>query len=142
LTKEGLFGALLKTALASELAAMTGSPVSWKRLATPAGRSFYQGLGPAMGGRGRSSLLPTCRAHKGGLPDSHGNTSMWGAVLCGRAGLGLVEISKRLGLPGRNVLAAIYENMMGFPPGWLIGRVKPMATRSSRSSRKPSAAPS
>lgn len=124
-------GRLLRTALGYELAAMTGSPVRWKRSATPAGRLWFNASGRAIDADDPSSLLPTCRAHKGGLPDSHGNTSMWGALLISEPGASLAEIGERLGLSGRQILAAMYENMMGFPPGFLSNAVKPTATPSS-----------
>jgi site-specific DNA-cytosine methylase len=43
-------------------------------------------------------------------------------------------LSEAWGLPGRNLLAATFENMQGFPPGWLSGAVRRTETPSSPSS--------
>lgn len=94
-----------------------------------------------IGARAPSFWLATPRAHKGGLPDSHGRTQEWVDLLAhgqGRRGrTDLAHLSYWLGLPGRNLLAAIYEHMNGFPPGWLSNAVRPTETPSSRNSPKP-----
>lgn len=108
------------------------------------------------GARGPSWWLATPRKAKGGLPDSHGRTEEWLWLLtptkadnmlspsmkkwAGWRGRGLEGsgdplsiLSRALGLPGRNLLAAIYEHIMGFPPGWLSAAAKPTETPSSPS---------
>lgn len=111
----------------------------WKESATPAGRSWWklECSAPGMGVPVLSSLLPTCRANKGGLPDSHGRTDMWGRTLMGAPSASLDMIAKALDLPGRNLLASIYENMMGFPVGWLNVPAKPTETPCCLNSPKP-----
>lgn len=75
-------GRLLRTVLLSELGAWTRSMQVWKRQVTPAGRSWWvlKTLGLRTGASG-PGLLPTLRANKRGLPDSHGNTEAWGRLL-------------------------------------------------------------
>lgn len=75
-------GYLLRTVLLSELGGWTRSMLVWKRQTTPAGRSWWVlqtlALRTVASGPG---LLPTLRANKRGLPDSHGNTEAWGRLL-------------------------------------------------------------
>lgn len=142
-----LVGALLRTVLSSELAAMTGSPTSWKNSGTPANRSWWQlvMLVPRTAGSGSGSLLPTPakqsqsgglrleggsgerkklrqmmgspRANKWGEPDCHGRT---------------------IGINGAEALHATYEWVMGYPPRWLARASAHTVTPSSPKSRKPS----
>lgn len=74
--KYALVGSLLRTAIASELEAMTGSPQVWKQSVTSAGRSWWALEMPAapINGKEPGSLAwtPTPRANKGGMPDSLG----------------------------------------------------------------------
>lgn len=187
-----LLGLRLRTLLASELEAMTGSRMNWKPSVSPAGRSWWVLQMPAqpIGARGSGSyaltptetgnlacdsmdkgkggwghFIPMGRANKGGLPDSHGKlpgfvptpaaqtgpkkghpevggggsgackaaemffptvtAQDYGSNVGGAAGrtgtkrLSLSSLARSLGLSGRQFLASIYENMMGFPPGWL-----------------------
>ncbi len=200
-----LVGSLLRTAIASELAAMTGSRMKWKKSASPAGRSWWvlpmprrpigaQGSGswlltPTETGNlaaasmekwpgGWGNFMPTARANKGGLPDSHGSVDAFiptpaaqtgskkGAPELGGGGSGarkaaekflptvtrsdygsnmggasgrvgqkrqsLSSLAASLGLSGRAFLASTYENMMGFPPGWLSSVAQRMAMQSDQ----------
>lgn len=78
-----LVGSLLKTALISELAALTESSLSWKNSATPSGHSWFvlETSGPTTSGPGvgLSGLMPTPRASdmKAG---GHGDTGRMGTV--------------------------------------------------------------
>ena len=78
LERSALVGSLLRTAIASELEAMTGSPQRWKHTVTTAGRSWWaleMPAGPISASEpGSLAWTPTPRANKGGLPDSHGWT--------------------------------------------------------------------
>lgn len=185
-----LLGLHLRTHLASELSAMTGSLTKWKLSASPAGRSWWVLQMPErpIGASDSGSYVPTGRANKGGLPDSHGKlpgfvptpaaqtgakkghpevggggsgarkaaeaffptvtaqdygSNMGGAA--GRTGtkrLSLSSLARSLGLSGRQFLAALYENMMGFPPGWLSSVALLTATPSDPLSQKSSDAQS
>lgn len=135
------------------------------------------------------AMLPTLRANKWGLPDSHGSTAAWGqliptprasdgdrggrgdllTVLRGyetkhagtlptptardwRSGLASQETHGKNSRPLNETVSAMAGNrsgrmnprfrewMMSFPIGWT--ELRPPATRSSRSSRKSSAAQS
>lgn len=75
-TNADLVGSLLKTALISELAAQTGSSLSWKNSATPSGHSWFvlETSGPTTSGpeAGSSALMATPRktdADRGGRGD-------------------------------------------------------------------------
>lgn len=181
-----LLGLHLRTHLASELSAMTGSHTKWKLSASPAGRSWWVLQMPErpIGASDSGSYVLTGRANKGGLPDSHGKlpgfvptpaaqtgakkghpevggggsgarkaaeaffptvtaqdygSNMGGAA--GRTGikrLSLSSLARSLGRSGRQFLAALYENMMGFPPGWLSSVALLTETRSDPSSQKSS----
>lgn len=78
-----LVGSLLKTALISELAALTESSLSWRPSATPSGHSWFvlQTSGPTTNAdeAGSSGLMPTPRASdmKAG---GHGDTGRMGTV--------------------------------------------------------------
>ena len=202
-----LIGLHLRTHLASELEAMTGSRMKWKPSASPAGRSWWvlpvpaRPIGAVVSGSwlltptetgnlacesmdkwrgGWGNFIPTGRKNKGGLPDSHGKlpgfvptpAAQTGAKkghpeiggggsgarkaaeaflptvtaqdygsnkggASGRTGpkrLSLSSLARSLGLSGRQFLASIYENMMGFPPGYLSSVAQRMEMRSARSS--------
>jgi len=211
-----LIGLHLKTHLASELSAMTGSRMKWRRSASPAGRSWWvlpvpvRPIGAAVSGSwlltptetgnlacesmdkwrgGWGNFIPTGRKNKGGLPDSHGKvpgfvptpaaqtgakkghpeigggggsgarkaaeaffptvtaqdygSNMGGAS--GRMGKkrpSLSTLARSLGLSGRQFLASIYENMMGFPPGYLSSVALRMEMQSDQSSQNSSDEPS
>ncbi|HKT54496.1 MAG TPA: hypothetical protein VJP88_08585 [Caulobacteraceae bacterium] len=110
-------------------------------------------------GPSSSAWTPTPRAHKGGLPDSHGwvptpaaQTGRYRGQIGGggaharekveamsltwshasEAGktAPLESLASSVGLSGRQTLAAIYEHMLGFPPGHLSGPEKPTETPS------------
>lgn len=179
-TKSDLIGSRLKTALVSELAALTGYSPTLKERVTPAGRSWSVLAMPAQPINDNASgfWVASPRANKGGLPDSHADTSGWaitplasdgsargyvGQIAYQKAflptctaskggpevnktnGTGkklvtvlrptLTYLSGELGLPGRNLLAAIYEHMMGFPAGMLSAPGTPTAPPSSPKSQ-------
>lgn len=202
-----LIGLHLRTHLASELEAMTGSRMRWKRSASPAGRSWWvlaapaRPIGAAVSGSwlltptetgnlacesmdkwrgGWGNFIPTGRANKGGLPDSHGKipgfvptpaaqtgakkghpeigdggsgarkaaeaffptvtATDYGSNMGGGSGRtgpkrqSLSSLARSLGLSGRQFLASIYENMMGFPPGYLSSVALRMEMQSDQSS--------
>jgi hypothetical protein len=67
--KSDRLGDALRTCLASELEALTGFALKWKRSATPSGRSWWALATPAHRTSETecgSSLLPTCRVSQGG----------------------------------------------------------------------------
>lgn len=77
-----LRGLRLRTAISSRLEAMTKSQFTWNAKVTSFGRPYSALRMPArpIGVPDVSSsdgFLPTPRAHKGGLPDSHGDVSAW-----------------------------------------------------------------
>jgi len=68
-------GSLLKTCLLSELEAMTGSRMTWKRQATPSGRSWWVLTTLARPtDESACGLLPTPKNsdHRSGMPDRYG----------------------------------------------------------------------
>lgn len=140
-------GLALRTSLLSELAAMTGYTMRWKRRATPSGRSWWVlcaqaphtsgsvfGLLPAprccngLRSRGINQteilrrLLPTPRKSQGGAdPTSHSP-----------------NLRSKVGNIGTAALLTLSEWMMGYPRDWLSRSLLPMAMPSSRKSRKQS----
>lgn len=85
-------------------------------------------------------MRPTPRAHKGGLPDSHG-VRLAVPLPDGTETRDLKTAAAAWGTSGRTLLAAIYNLMMGFPPGWLSEPDQPSETASIPLSRSPSPAP-
>jgi len=71
-------GCLLRMCLESETFTSTRFYLTWKVWTTPQGRLIFRlsHSEPPTSGTG-SLLLPTPRANKWGLPDSHGNTDAW-----------------------------------------------------------------
>jgi hypothetical protein len=164
-----LLGQRLRTHLSSELAAMTGLHTSWKQSASPAGRSWWVLPMPAhpIGAQDFGSYAPTPAAQtgakKGGVEFGGGGSGARKAALvffptvtaqdygsnmggaAGRTGkkrLSLSSMARSLGLSGRQFLAAIYENMMGFPPGWLSSVAQLTETQSAQSPQNSSDAQS
>lgn len=198
-----LIGLHLRTHLSSELEAMTGSRMKWRRSASPAGRSWWvlpvprRPIGARESGLwlltstepndSEDDFIPTGRKNKGGLPDSHGKlpgfvptpvaqcgpkakgppqiggggsgarkaaeqffptvtATDYGSNMGGGSGRtgkkrqSLSSLARSLGLSGRGLLASIYENMMGFPTGFLSSAALHMETQSHQSSRSSSAA--
>lgn len=141
-----LAGALLKTVLSSELAAMTGLPMAWKRSATPANRSWWQLviLEPRTGVNGSGSLLPTPakQSQSGGLRLEGGSggrkklRQMMGSPRANK--WGEPDHGRTIGISGTAALHATYEWVMGFPPRWLANASVHTVTPSSRKSRKQS----
>lgn len=213
-------GSLLRTALESTLRDGTSFHASWSVRVTRFGRPYWKLATPErpIGAPAPSSSadwLPTPRAEKGGLPDSHGDLSAWmltptetgnmlslsmekwagwwgnwiptptasrgssnggrieayqgkgptigvhldvmatltleedfptaqdyGSNKGGAAGRtaperpSLSTLARAWGLSGRQALASIYENMMGFPTGWLKDAAAPTETPSSPLSQK------
>lgn len=96
--RSALVGSLLKTALTSELAALTGCSVSWKASTTPAGRSWLVATtsAPIMSGSAPGSLVatspnlptPVTPSNSGGLRWEGGSggrkvlkaSGLWGAI--------------------------------------------------------------
>jgi hypothetical protein len=129
--------------------------MTWKRKVTPRRRLIFQleplglhtsesGFGFSLGVPKKSEqsskagaiypgqiTLPTPRKNRRGFADSHGKAfpiEAFAETIGGRT--------------GSTPLAAIYESMMGYPPGYLAKPLKLMEMQSSRKSRKPSDKPS
>lgn len=107
---------------------------------TPAAQTGARKGAPELGGGGSGArkaaaqFLPTATAQ------DYGSNMGGAAGRTGKKRLSLSSLARSLGLSGRQFLAAIYENMMGFPPGWLSSVAQRMAMPSAPSSQNSSAA--
>jgi hypothetical protein len=157
-------GLSLRTHLGCELEALTGSSHAWKEWATPAGRSWWvlttverrtsesacglfvptpsaQEYGSNRGGAaGRTGpVRPSLRTKLVATPTKRDwRSGKASEATHARNSRPLNEQLDRAGLSGTAVLAAVYEWLMGYPPGWLASTSQPTETQSSRSSPRSS----
>lgn len=125
----------LRTSIAFDIAELTGSAPHWSVSATSQGRLLWELAlsAPSTSASASGSWQPTPRAHKGGLPDSHGKRLAI-PLPDGSSSDDLKTAASAWNTSGRKLLAAVYELMMGYPIGWLSGPEKPTATPSFLSS--------
>lgn len=141
-------GLLLRIALTCELEALTGCSLSWKRSATPAGRSWW-----VLTTLARPTSESECglfvatplsqqgrmRAKSNGKRGADLNSMLLPLARDAIQGGNSRPLLERKGIAGMAVLSGIYGWLMGYPPGWLESVLPPMEMPSSLRSRSSSA---